>query len=140
LYAQPDDDTTFTDRKRQTYNAPVLLGDGTLSANCQNADKFYIQGGKLFDNDLVVGAAEGTPYTLLAGNSNPGSIQGTFSVVNNLLVWSNTSFATTQASFCVMDDLVVALFIDSVPANCVPIRIAVGSYRMLLAPLLPTYY
>ncbi|RFU28817.1 hypothetical protein B7463_g7522, partial [Scytalidium lignicola] len=126
---------TVTISKRQTYNAPGLIGDGTLQASCKDADAYQFTWGnpgtRLSDNGLIVGADYGVPNAPFIGSTNPGPVQGTFGLTNGKLTWQNESFAGGEASFCVLDNLVIAVFDGNVPKNCIPVNIGAKSLSSL---------
>ncbi|KAH8817152.1 hypothetical protein F5884DRAFT_665571 [Xylogone sp. PMI_703] len=129
---------TATLAKRQTYNTPGLIGDGTLQASCKNAHAYKFTLGNsgnngLSDNGRIIGANIGAKNAPFIGSANPGPIQSTFSLKNGKLIWKNETFAGGQASFCVLDNLVIAVFDDNVPNGCIPVNIGASS----LADLCP---
>lgn len=127
LYVEPDQLT----RKRQTYNSAVLIGSGTVTASCSDADVFYVDGTSLYDGDQQVSTDAGVSQTQFVGSQNPGTITGLFSVANGILSWTNAAFATGQAQFCVMDSTVYAIFDAELPLGCTQVTIAAVPYCKL---------
>jgi hypothetical protein len=124
LYVEP----VQLKRKRQTYNTAVLIGAGSLTANCANADRFYLTGGHLYDGNLLVAANTNTSSAFFKGIRSPGPIRSTFTVTENILSWSNSNFSNGAASFCVSGNSVLAIFSGDMPSGCAPVTIAAAKY------------
>lgn len=129
LYVEPNQLT----RKRQTYNSAVLIGSGSLTASCSDADVFYVDGMSLYDGDLLVSIGVGVTQTQFVGSPTPETITGTFSVTNGILSWTNAAFPTGQALFCVMDSTVYAVFDGNLPSGCTQVTIAAAPYCKLIS-------
>ncbi|KAJ5949121.1 hypothetical protein N7454_000705 [Penicillium verhagenii] len=127
LYVEP----TQSKRKRQTYNTAVLIGGGSLTSSCADADRFYLTGGHIFDGNLLVSATQNASSVSFVGSIHPGSIRGTFSVNDGILSWSNPAFTNGEASFCVSGNTVRAILTGDVPTGCAPVTIAAVSYSEL---------
>ncbi|KAJ5801994.1 uncharacterized protein N7503_004444 [Penicillium pulvis] len=115
-------------RKRQTYNSAVLIGAGSLTASCADADRFYLTGGHLYDDTLLIAADKDASSAAFKGSSSPGPIRGTFAITDNTLSWSNSDFTNSVASFCVSNNTVLAIFSGSMPSGCTPVTIAAVKY------------
>jgi len=124
LYVQPDEEI----HKRGIYNTPIIVTNGGLVADCADANYFYMVNGSLYEEGLLVGANEGLPNELFWGETTPGQIQSTFSIVDNVLQWTNESFTSGQASFCVVDDILIAVFNGIEPSGCNPVYIGVANF------------
>ena len=129
LYVEPDQLT----RKRQTYDSPVLIGSGFLTASCSDADVFYVNGTSLYDGNLLVSTGVGVTQTQFVGSQTPGIINGTFAATNDILSWTNAAFPAGQALFCVMDSTVYAIFDGNLPSGCTQVTIAATSYCKLFS-------
>ncbi|KAJ5623654.1 hypothetical protein N7490_012259 [Penicillium lividum] len=127
LYVEPSQ----SKRKRQTYNTAVLIGGGSLTASCADADRFYLNGGHLYDGNLMVSAVKNASSASFVGSSRPGPVRGTFAIVDSILSWSNPGFTNGEASFCVSGNTVLAVFSGDVPTGCAPVTIAAVSYSQL---------
>lgn len=126
LYVEP----VQSKRRRQTYNTAVLIGAGSLTASCANADRFYLTGGHLYDGSLLVAANTNVSSALFVGTTSPGPIRGTFAVVDGILSWTNSNFNNGAASFCVSGNTVRAIFSGDTPSGCAPVTIAAVKYCM----------
>lgn len=124
LYVEP----VQLKRKRQTYNTAVLIGAGTLTASCANADRFYLTGGHLYDGNLLVAANNNTSSAFFKGTQSPGPIRSTFTVTENILSWSSPNFSNGAASFCVSGNSVLSVFSGDMPSGCAPVTIAAVKY------------
>ncbi|EED16609.1 hypothetical protein TSTA_016840 [Talaromyces stipitatus ATCC 10500] len=118
-------------RKRQTYNSAVLIGSGSLTASCANADVFHVDGTSLYDGDFLVSTNPGVLQTKFIGSQIPGTISGSFSVAKNMLAWTNDAFPAGQALFCVSDDIVYAVFDGNLPSGCTQVSIAAVPYSSI---------
>jgi hypothetical protein len=127
LYVQPDE---IIKQKREVYNTPIIVTNGGLVADCADANYFYMVNGSLYEEGLLVGANEGLPNELFWGETTPGPIQGTFLIVDDILQWTNESFSSGQASFCVVDDILLAVFNGIRPPGCTPVYIGVANFSM----------
>ncbi|KAJ5547306.1 hypothetical protein N7494_004891 [Penicillium frequentans] len=120
-----------TKRKRQTYNSAVLIGAGSLTASCADADRFYLTGGHLYDDTLLIAANKDASSAAFKGSSSPGPIRGNFAITDNTLSWSNSDFTNSVASFCVSNSTVLAIFSGSMPSGCTPVTIAAVKYSQM---------
>ncbi|PCG98545.1 Hypothetical protein PENO1_057580 [Penicillium occitanis (nom. inval.)] len=108
-----------------------LIGSGSLTASCSDADVFYADGTSLYDGDLLVSTDVGVTQTQFVGSQTPGTLTGTFSVTNGILSWTNAAFPAGQALFCVLDSTVYAVFDDNLPSGCTQVTIAAASYSSI---------
>ncbi|KAL2845880.1 hypothetical protein BJY01DRAFT_247487 [Aspergillus pseudoustus] len=118
-------------QKRQTYNTPALIGSGSVSASCTNADRFYVNAGHLYDAGLLVAADRNASTAVFAGSRRPGLVRGSFSIKNNVLSWANQAFEDGEALFCVSGQEVTAVFDGELPSGCVEVTVMAVKYSEL---------
>lgn len=124
LYVEPIQEK----KRRQIYNSAILIGAGSITASCADADRFYLTGGHLYDESLLIAAEKDASSASFEGTGSPGPLRGTFAVTSGILSWSNSEFTNGAASFCVSGSMVLAIFNDETPSGCTPVTIAAVKY------------
>lgn len=121
--------------KRQEA-APLAIGSGfvttgEVSASCASATVFQLFNGVLTRLDTLTDVSVNDEVAIASFDNTTGSIATAFSVVNNVLVWSNKQFPQGYASFCEQDRYIYLTFAPNAqPVGCTPVSLVVisGSY------------
>lgn len=80
--------------------------------------------GQLSSNGHLVSTTGLVPFSSLALSPSVGMISTTFLMVNGSnLAWNNTAFTGGYALFCIMGDVVEAVFNGQLPAGCAQVYI-----------------
>ena len=118
--------------KRQMDTGFVGGLDPADGSDCSDATLFRRRRGELLLRDRLISVNPGVPYISLMDISVEGSITTTFSVVNDSLIWSNSSFYYGEAQFCQQTDgdILVSFTEDGAPDDCMPVDLRVyrGKY------------
>lgn len=117
-------------RRRQTKFGFIRHHD-VGSDNCSEASLFHRSGGQLHFNGRPISVNPGVAYISLLDYPD-GSITTSFSIVDDILVWSNQAFYDGQASFCQQENGdVFGIFQETgAPSDCMPVNLHIyrGDY------------
>jgi len=96
---------------------------------CQFATAFTLIDNQLFADRHLVSTSAGTPFQPLVASSTatgtPGGINTGFSLANGVLQWSNPSFPSNLATFCLSPSNTVYVVSNpsSPPSGCIPVTL-----------------
>lgn len=105
--------------------APTYVSaNGSTTSDCSVAAPFIFSNGQLSSNGELVSTTGLVPYSPLVVSSTMAAISTTFSVVNgSTLAWNNTAFVGGHALFCVLGNVVEAVYDGQLPAGCAQVYI-----------------
>ncbi len=110
--------------QRRQNSKPSYLGpNGQQTSMCEHATMFTLQSYQLEADGYFVSASLEEATANFAVSAQLGSISTNFSVAAGYLLWSNDAFSDGFASFCLLNNTVIAVFHGSTPSGGSPVSL-----------------
>ncbi|KAL3428035.1 hypothetical protein PVAG01_01544 [Phlyctema vagabunda] len=107
--------------KRQVGGLFIGSG-GQTTDNCRAATIFTIESGSLFSSGEIVSTGFNVTRKPFAVSPIVGSISTVFEIEGSVLEWNNDFFSNNQASYCLSNGTVEAIFSSgAAPSGCTPV-------------------
>ena len=105
--------------KKKAY----LAAGGMQTSNCGQGEIFSLQDNALSSDGLWVSASPNTSWARFAVSAPTGVMTTSFMLSDGYLTWTNPAFSGGLASFCAVNGTIIAVFSDTVPADCIAVKL-----------------
>lgn len=95
--------------------------NGQETPLCEQAAMFMLQSYQLETDGLFISTSPDEATANFAISAQQGSITTNFSLTAGYLLWSNVAFSNGSASFCLLNNTVIAVFQGPAPSGCSPV-------------------
>lgn len=108
--------------QQQGVTAEFVGDDSTKTFDCQQATRYTLLNGSLYDDHGQVSAPIGVDSVGLLGHNFTTTISGLFGTRNSSLHWENSAFANETARFCASGNgKVLAILEGPLPPDCLAV-------------------